>query len=107
MATDPSVQPIEVDVADDGVVVTWGDEHVTRFELIDLRRSCTCAQCRELRAQGAEIWPRPGVPDVLRVDGAELAGGWGLLVKWNDRHETGIYPWETLRAWCPCAECSE
>ncbi|MGH2748893.1 MAG: DUF971 domain-containing protein [Actinomycetota bacterium] len=106
MVADPSVQPIQVDVDDDGVVVTWGDEHVTRFELVDLRLRCTCAQCRELRAQGATIWPRAGVPEVLRVIDAELAGGWGLTLKWNDRHETGIYPWETLREWCRCAQCS-
>lgn len=107
MAPDRSARPVEVDVGDDGVVVTWADRHVTRFELVDLRLNCTCAQCRELRDQGATIWPRAGVPDELSVVDAELAGGWGLSLKWNDRHETGIYPWETLRAWCGCAECSD
>jgi DUF971 family protein len=95
-----------VDLDGDELVIVWGDEHVSRFSLVELRQSCPCAQCRELRARGDEVWPRAGVPDVLEVTDAELAGGWGLSLRWNDRHETGIYPWETLRAWCRCELCS-
>lgn len=95
-----------VDVEADSLVVVWADEHVSRFELVELRRSCTCAQCRELRERGEAIWPKPGVPATVEVTGAELVGGWGLSLQWNDRHETGIYRWETLRAWCGCELCT-
>jgi DUF971 family protein len=90
----------------DTLVIVWADEHVSRFTLVELRRSCTCAQCRELRDRGEAIWPRPGVPETLEVTGAELVGAWGLSLRWNDRHETGIYSWETLRSWCRCELCS-
>jgi DUF971 family protein len=99
-------QARSVDVEYDGMVVVWADGHSSRFGLVDLRRSCTCAQCHELRARGETIWPRPGVPETLAVTDAELVGGWGLSLRWNDRHETGIYPWEALRAWCRCALCT-
>jgi DUF971 family protein len=99
-------QAISVDLEADTLVVVWADEHVSQFELVALRRSCTCAQCRELRAQGETIWPKPGVPGILEVTDAELVGGWGLSLRWNDRHETGIYRWETLRTWCRCELCS-
>lgn len=90
----------------DTLVVVWADEHVSQFELVELRRSCTCAQCRELCARGETIWPKPGVPGTLEVTDAELVGGWGLSLRWNDRHETGIYRWETLRTWCRCELCT-
>jgi DUF971 family protein len=101
-----AVQATSVDLEPATLVVTWADEHVSRFELVDLRRRCTCAQCRDLRAQGETIWPKPGVPETLEVEDAELAGGWGLSLRWNDQHEAGIYRWETLRAWCTCELCT-
>ena len=50
-------------------------------------------------------WPRPGAPETLRIEGAEKVGNWGLNLEWNDGHGTGIYTWDTLRAWCPCEVC--
>jgi DUF971 family protein len=106
VAADRSIQPVSIDVLDEDIVIDWGDKHVSRFDLVELRRRCTCAQCRELRVSGDAIWPRPGVPDELRVVDAELVGAWGLSLRWNDRHETGIYSWKTLREWCRCEFCS-
>lgn len=97
-------QNVEVD-RDEAVTVTWADGHVSRYPLVPLRRSCTCATCRGLRDQGRVIWPRPGVPDDLEIVHAELTGGWGLSIRWNDGHDTGIYAWDVLRTWCPCEEC--
>ncbi|MGH2778954.1 MAG: gamma-butyrobetaine hydroxylase-like domain-containing protein, partial [Actinomycetota bacterium] len=53
-------QARSVDLEADTLVVVWADEHVSQFELVELRRSCSCAQCRELRARGGTIWPQPG-----------------------------------------------
>lgn len=99
-------QARSVEVEDGSLVVSWADGHVSRYDLVDLRRRCPCAQCRELRARGEAVWPKPGVPEPLAVVGAELAGGWGLSLQWNDRHETGIYPWDELRSWCACGRCA-
>lgn len=89
----------------EAVVVTWADGHVSRFPLVPLRRSCTCATCRHVREQGGDVWPRPGAPEALEIVHAELTGGWGLALEWNDGHTTGIYAWDVLRVWCPCEEC--
>ena len=94
---------IDIDLRD--LVVTWADRHETRVDLVRLRRECPCARCRELRAGGEAVWPREGVPETLAVENAELAGGWGLSIRWNDRHETGIYTWDLIRAWCGCDRC--
>jgi DUF971 family protein len=49
-------QAISVDLEADTLVVVWADEHVSQFELVELRQSCSCAQCRELRVRGEAVW---------------------------------------------------
>lgn len=98
--------PQAVDVATDELWVTWTDDHIGRFDLVSLRRACSCAMCTEMREQGEEVWPRPGAPGVLRLEGAELMGAWGLNLRWNDGHETGVYEWDVLRSSCRCPLCA-
>jgi len=93
-------EPDKIDVVrDDGVTITFQDGYVAAFDLVTLRHACPCATCRSLRDQGATTWPRPGSPLPLRIESAELHGGWGLAVMWNDGHSTGIFPFESLRRW--------
>jgi DUF971 family protein len=93
-------EPEKIDVARDaGVTITFHDGFVADFDLVTLRHACPCATCRNLRDQGAELWPRPSSPIPLRIENAELHGAWGLSVTWNDGHSTGIYPFESLRRW--------
>ena len=54
---------------------------------------------RVLREQGLDAWPTPGAPQPLRAESAELVGAWGMQIRWNDGHDTGIYAWSMLRAW--------
>jgi DUF971 family protein len=95
--TDPPTA-VELDRTS-GLSITWADGAETSFGLEDLRRNCTCAECRGRREQGQEIWPTRGAPQPLEAVGAELVGGWGLSIRWNDGHDTGIYAWGVLRAW--------
>ena len=34
-------------------------------------------------------------------------GKYAIRFTWNDGHEHGIYSWEFLRGFCPCAVCSD
>jgi DUF971 family protein len=93
-------EPELIDVRrDECVAITFLDGHQARFDLLTLRRGCPCATCRGQRDQGAVVWPRPGSPTPLRIEHAELHGAWGLTITWNDGHATGIFPFESLRAW--------
>jgi prepilin-type processing-associated H-X9-DG protein len=93
-------EPATIDVKrDEGVSITFLDGHVAWFDLVTLRRGCPCATCRGLRDRGEDAWPRPGSPTPLRVESAKLHGGWGLTIRWNDGHGTGIFPFESLRDW--------
>ena len=82
-----------------GLSVRWADGTTSRFGLEELRVNCPCAECRGRREQGEAAWPRPGSPRPLQATGAELVGAWGISLRWNDGHETGIYAWGMLRAW--------
>ena len=104
---EPPLIPETVDVdRTRSVTLTWPDRHVSRFGLEELRLACPCATCRSLRVQGAPSWPRPGVSRELWAEGAELVGNYGLQLRWNDGHQTGIYSWSLLRASCPCPQCT-
>ncbi|HEX9546550.1 MAG TPA: DUF971 domain-containing protein [Acidimicrobiales bacterium] len=94
------LEPRSVDVdREQGVTITWSEGGVATFDLVELRVNCPCAECRERRAAGEAIWPRPGVPEPLALLDANLVGAYGMAFQWNDGHHTGIYTWETLHRW--------
>jgi DUF971 family protein len=97
----PEAEPpisVELDRAE-GLTLRWPDGALTRFALDDLRRNCPCAECRGVRDQGREPGPGPNPTTPLTARDAELVGGWGMLIRWSDGHETGIFAWSMLRAW--------
>ncbi|HEY3833958.1 MAG TPA: DUF971 domain-containing protein [Acidimicrobiia bacterium] len=76
----------------------WHDETVTTFALDTLRAACPCAECRARREQGLAVPPpRLAGGPPLEARGAELVGNWGILLRWDDGHETGIFSWGLLR----------
>jgi DUF971 family protein len=83
----------------EAVVITFADGVIASFPVAALRAACPCASCRGWRERGEVAWPRPGTPDEVYVRDAELAGAWGLSIRWSDGHDTGIYAWSVLRRW--------
>ncbi|MDZ7733528.1 MAG: DUF971 domain-containing protein [Acidimicrobiia bacterium] len=91
-------ESIEVD-PQGGVAIRFRDATEASFDLMSLRLGCPCATCRSLRDRGEDVWPRPASPVPLRIEDARLHGAWGLVLVWNDGHDTGIYPFDALRRW--------
>jgi len=89
---------VELDRAH-GLALEWADGSHAEFTLDELRRNCPCAECRGLRERGRVPGPGEDAPEPLRAIDAELVGGWGLMIRWSDGHQTGIYAWSILRAW--------
>jgi DUF971 family protein len=83
-----------------GLTVGFADGFTARLGLEELRTGCPCATCRGWRDRGEPAWPRPGAQADLRIVDADLVGAWGISFRWNDGHDTGIYPWDALRRWC-------
>ena len=82
------------------VRLTFDDGFGCELPLDALRQACPCATCRSYRDRGEAAWPRPGQPATVTIEDAELAGAWGLSIRWSDGHSTGIYSWDALRSWC-------
>lgn len=79
------------------VTVVFDDGVACEFPLAELRAACPCATCRGRRDAGSPAWS--GRPEDLSIADAQLAGAWGLSIRWHDGHDTGIYPWDALRQW--------
>jgi len=90
--------------------VVWQDGHSSRFELAWLRMHCPCATCREeRREQAAHRDPLRLVatpPPSQEIVAAEFVGHYAIRFTWGDGHTAGIFPFEALRASCPCQKCN-
>jgi DUF971 family protein len=101
--------PVEIQRNDQGVMrILWDDGHESRYAYPDLRRACPCATCREERAKPQrnpfQIIPNATLRD-LEPTHLSPVGNYAINIEWSDGHHTGIYPWDMLRALCPCAQC--
>jgi len=81
------------------LTVTFDDGVTASFAVTALRQACPCATCRGRSERGLPAWEaRPGAATPSIVS-AEFVGAWGLSVRWDDGHDTGIYAWDLLRRW--------
>lgn len=77
--------------------ITWSDGVISRLPLAVLRRHCPCATCQaEKTARGPAYIPLYS-RESLRLSRLEPLGYYALQVTWMDGHNTGIYPYDTLR----------
>jgi DUF971 family protein len=107
--TDPA--DIEVHIPDRMMTIRWGDGHRSVYPFDLLRKECPCAVCREARHAATNdpfnVVTSAMKPGDVTVTGAEQVGRYAVRFEWNDRHDTGIYSYEYLRAICPCEVCQE
>jgi DUF971 family protein len=102
--------PVEIQRNDQGTMrILWEDGHESRYAYPDLRKACPCATCREQRAQQQrnpfQVLPTVTTQEVEPVH-LSTVGNYALNIEWSDGHRTGIYPWDMLRALCPCPQCT-
>lgn len=77
--------------------VLWQDGRQADFDVRDLRLACPCAQCVEEMSGRVLLDPTKVRPDIVPVLVTSV-GSYGITIKWNDGHSTGIYSYERLRA---------
>lgn len=114
MISRPSSDPTEVivDRQERAVMITWRDGHRSRYPFDDLRRNCPCASCndaRDKRTNTRELLVLSGPvlkPGEVQVTNYRPVGWYALNFTWSDGHDTGIYTYESLRASCPCEQCT-
>lgn len=90
---------IKVKLAEQQLILRWGDGRERTYALAWLRRHCPCATCREEHArQEKSVLPvlshDPAV--AIRATGAALVGKYAICFTWSDGHNTGIYDFHFL-----------
>ncbi len=98
-------RPEEVKSEEGALLVRWADQRVSRFPYRELRLQCPCAECvdewtRERRLDAASV-----PADVRPVD-VRPVGRYALQIVWSDRHASGIYTYDRLRALDPALASS-
>jgi len=83
------------------LTVFWGDGRASRYSLADLRKSCPCATCRDLRDQlssssGLTLLANESIDPSVEVVDMTTVGRYALQFTWKDGHNTGIYTYEFL-----------
>jgi DUF971 family protein len=92
-------------ISKEAVEIAWNDGHLSRYPNRYLRDNCPCAGCREGKPQGA--LPIVGGTGELYPVQIGVVGRYAISIQWSDRHDTGIYSYETLRQLCPCRQCQQ
>lgn len=77
--------------------VLWEDGRQGHFDVRDLRLACPCALCVEEMSGKPLLDPSKVRPDIAPITLTSV-GSYGITIKWNDGHSTGIYSFENLRA---------
>jgi DUF971 family protein len=84
--------------------IEWADGHVSEYAPRELRLRCRCAGCVDEITGEPLLDPRRVAEDVFLL-AIHYVGRYALRFDWSDGHGTGIFPFEYLRAICPCAHC--
>ncbi|HEX7120520.1 MAG TPA: DUF971 domain-containing protein [Longimicrobiales bacterium] len=102
-----SSDPRHVAPTEDGsrLRIEWADGHASEYAPRYLRLQCRCAVCVD-ELTGAPLLDPRAVPEDVYPLAIRYVGRYALGFDWSDGHDTGIYPFEMLRAVCPCDACT-
>jgi len=79
------------------LLIRWRDGAESRFDVRELRLACACAQCVDEWTGAGKLDPGD-VPDDVRPRRITSVGRYAIQIAWSDGHDTGIYPFDRLRA---------
>ena len=95
------LRPLSLARAGDGLQIVWSDGVTTTVTWRKLRASCPCATCLEERSKPADPFRVLSPQEVAAGAPAPVAmvpvGHYAYQIRWNDGHDTGIYPIDLLR----------
>ena len=80
--------------------ITWADGHRSRHDVRDLRLACRCAQCVD-EMSGRALLDPASVPLDVAPRRIWSLGNYAIGIAFTDGHQSGIYPFATLRAMQP------
>jgi DUF971 family protein len=77
--------------------ITWPEGIVNRLPYHQVRGECPCATCRN-EWTGERMLDPASLPADLKLTGMDNIGTYAVQFAWSDGHSSGIFTWETLRA---------
>ena len=84
------------------LAIRWADGHQSVFDVRELRLACACAVCVDEWTGEGRLDPG-SVPEDVAPRGIQPVGRYAIQIDWSDGHQSGIYPFERLRALDPVA----
>ena len=93
-------------VGTDSIEIAWSDGHGSVYPNRYLRDNCPCASCREGTSARVAL-PVLGTRGEIYPLQINVVGRYAISIQWSDRHDTGIYSYDTLRQLCPCGTCQQ
>ncbi|AMV25388.1 hypothetical protein VT84_13385 [Gemmata sp. SH-PL17] len=95
------LRPLSLKREGDGLKIEWSDGVTTVASWKTLRAKCPCATCNEERGKPVDPFRILSPQEVAAGAPAPVAmtpvGYYAYQIKWNDGHDTGIYPLTLLR----------
>jgi DUF971 family protein len=95
------LRPVSLKREGDGLKIEWSDGTATFVTWRHLRANCPCASCIEARAKPPDpfrvLTPQEAAAGPPAPVAMTPVGRYAYQIKWNDGHDTGIYPVEVLR----------
>lgn len=96
-----ALRPLALKREGDGLKIEWSDGVTTVVPWRKLRTNCPCASCGEERAKPPDPFRVLTPQEVAAGAPAPVAmvpvGHYAYQIRWNDGHDTGIYPIDLLR----------
>ena len=91
------IEPVQIiEENEREISIKWSDDAETRYDAVQLRRSCPCASCVN-EWTGEKILNEASVSEDLVIDSTSVVGRYALNFHFSDGHETGIYSFQFLR----------
>jgi DUF971 family protein len=91
------IEPIKVwQKSDVDLGILWNDGTTSDYNVVELRRQCPCAHCRDEWTGERRLDPA-AIPETARPIEITRVGRYALHFKWDDQHSSGIYSFKYLR----------
>jgi DUF971 family protein len=95
------MRPVDIQHIGDELAIKWDDATESFISLEALRRACPCAECKGERDVMGNLYKGPErdlTPSAFQLRGLTMVGTYAVQPSWGDGHNSGIYPFDYLRA---------
>jgi DUF971 family protein len=95
------LRPLSLKREGEGLKIVWSDGVTTTVSWRKLRANCPCASCVGERSKPADpfriLTPQEVAAGAPAPTAMTAVGYYAYQIRWNDGHDTGIYPLDVLR----------